>query len=420
VETVQVLWARLTTGFWLLPGSLVAVFAGAALVLVEFDRGIGYENGLPRTFDGDADAAHSILGAIVAGYITVSGVAFSITLVTLQLVSSQYSPLALGTFLSDRANQVVVGVFVGIVVYALLVLRVVRSGGEDALASEFVPRLGVSVGIALALVGLVLLVYFIHHLATSIQVTSITERVGTSTLQSVETLYPERFAAPEPEDADRLLAEWGHASVPGVVRAGSAGYVGAVAVGSVSKGLPAGARVHVRVRPGDFVTPADVLVSIWPAELADEARAARVRGGVALAAQRTDTQDLRFGLRQLGDVALRALSPSLNDPTTAVTCLGYLRAVLEELAVRSFPARVRRAGEDEPLLVVERASFQEHLQPLVEIGMHATAEPRVLEAVLATLESVESRAREAGALEHAAVAADARAGVVAAGEPASA
>jgi uncharacterized membrane protein len=418
VEAARVLWSRLTLGFWLLPGSLVAVFAGAALVLVEFDQAIGYENGLPRTFDGDADAAHSILGSIVAGYITVSGVAFSITLVTLQLVSSQYSPLALGTFLSDRANQVVVGVFVGIVVYALLVLRVVRSGGEDALAEEFVPRLGVSVGIGLALIGLVLLVYFIHHLATSIQVTSITERVGTAALRSVETLYPERFAEPEPEEADRLLAEWGQAAVPGVVRAGRAGYVGAVAVDAVSRGLPARARLHVRVRPGDFVTPADVLVSIWPAELADDARAARVRGGIALAAQRTDTQDLRFGLRQLGDVALRALSPSLNDPTTAVTCVGYLRAVLEELAVRTFPARVRRAGDDAPLLVVERAPFDEHLQPLVEIGRHATSEPRVLESVLATLESVDARARAAGAREHAEAAEAARAEVIAAAEPA--
>lgn len=412
MAALRALWSRLTLGFWLLPGALVATFAAAAFFLVEFEQRLGYEDGIPRTFDGDAEAAHSILGAIVVGFITVSGVAFSITVVTLQLVSSQYSPLALATFLADRANQVVVGVFVGIVVYALLVLRVVRSGGEDALASEFVPRLGVTVAIALALVGLALLVYFIHHLATSIQVTSITERVGSATLRSVDTLYPERFAEPDGDEAEQLLAEWGRAAAPGFVRARRAGYVAAVDVDEVAHDLAADARLHLRARPGDFVTPADALVSIWPARLADAARTERVRDAIVLAPQRTDTQDLRLGLRQLGDIALRALSPSLNDPTTAVTCVGYLRAILERLAVRSFPARVRRTDEG-ALVVVDRPSFAEHLEPVVEVGRHSTTEPRVLRAVVEAFDSIEARARRAAADEHAEAAAAARGDVVA-------
>jgi len=235
MSRLRAAWGKLTLGFWLLPGALVVLLAILALLLVEADQALGYEDGLAWSFDGDADAAHSILGSIATGFITVAGVAFSITIVTLQLVSSQYSPLALSTFLGDRGNQVVVGVFVGIVVYALLVLRVVRSGGDDALASEFVPRLGVTAAIVLALVGLSLLVYFIHHLATAIQVSSIAERVGTGAMGRVQALYPEHFARPEPRDADALLADWGGAAVPGVVRSPRSGYVETVQVEGLAK-----------------------------------------------------------------------------------------------------------------------------------------------------------------------------------------
>lgn len=400
MSELRALWVRFTLGFWFLPGVVVLVFATLAVGAIEVEQWVRYEGAIPHTFDGDAQAARSILSSIAGGFITVAGVALSITIVTLQLVSSQYSPLALSTFLSDRSNQVVIGTLVGIVVYALLVLRVVRSGGDNAVADEFVPRVAVSLSMLAALFGLALLVYFVHHLATSIQVTAIARRVAGETLDGITTLYPEPFAEREPDAADDLLADWGHEAVPGVVTSNGPGYVENVDVDEALAGLPQDTRAHVRVRPGDFVTDCDALVYLWPAERADDARANRVRAAVGINAHRSRVQDVRLGLRQLGDIALRALSPSLNDPTTAVTCIGYMRAVLEHLADRRFPARARRLDSGAHV-VVERPSFAEYLDAITEVGRHSRDEPRVLDAVLATLDAVEHRARGASAHDHA-------------------
>ena len=413
MSDLRALWARFTLGFWFLPGVIVVSFATIAIGAIAIEQWVPSDGAIPHTFDGDAEAARSILSSIAGGFITVAGVALSITIVTLQLVSSQYSPLALSTFLSDRANQVVVGALVGIVVYALLVLRVVRSGGDNAIADEFVPRVAVTLGMLAALFGLALLVYFVHHLATSIQVTAITRRVAAETRDGIATLYPEPFAEPEPDEADELLGEWGRGEVPGVVTAGRAGYVQTVDVDEALGRLPAEARAYVPARPGDFVTDADPLVLVWPAALADDGLVRAVRRAVGINSERSRVQDVLLGLRQLGDIALRALSPSLNDPTTAVTCVGYLRAALEELADRAFPSRARELGTG-ARAVVERPSFDEYLQPLVEVGRHAAGEPRVLDAVVEALARIERRAQDAGAGAHAAAAASARADVSAA------
>ena len=155
-------WQNVTRGLWFFPGLVTLAGAALALVLVEIDRVAGTE-GIPFAFDGDASAARTILGTVAGSLITVAGLAFSITVVTLQLVSSQFTPRALRSFLGDRTSQLVAGAFVGIFVYCLLVLRVVR--GEDGEAEEFVPALAVGTSIALALLGLALLLVFIHRIA---------------------------------------------------------------------------------------------------------------------------------------------------------------------------------------------------------------------------------------------------------------
>lgn len=409
LERLGLLWVRLSQGFWFLPGLIVVLLAAAALGAIELDRGFGEETGIPRTFDGDAQASRSILSSIAAGFITVVGVAFSITIVTLQLVSSQFSPLTLSTFLADRLNQVTVGVFVGIVVYCLLTLRVIRSGEESSGSDVFVPGLAVTLAIAFALLGLALLIAFIHHLSSSIQVTAITERVATDVLEAVETLYPEQFGKPVEDAADEALARWGAEAPPGFVHPGRPGYVESVDVEALAEALPAGARIHVRVRPGEFVTPAGVLAAVWPAELADDERSRRVRRTVTVASSRTMRHDVGFGLRQLADIALRALSPSLNDPTSAVTCVGYLQAAYEALVVRAYPGRLRRLGDDgDRELVVEGPSFTEQLSYLEEVARHGRGDHRVLAAVREALDSIEAVANEARADERAAAAADLR------------
>ena len=387
------MWQNLLAGFWLVPGAVATVIGASAFLFIQIDR-----TGKRRVgfgFDGDAGAARDILSTIAGSLITVAGLTFSLTIVVLTLISSEFTPRALRGFLGDRLNQVVAGAFVGIFLYCLLVLRSVRGGGDG---EAFVPALSVTVAIALGLLTLVLLLLFIHHMGQSIQASHIAARVGQQTLASIDRLYPERYgASPEEEDADEIVRSWLADGKPASVTPARAGYVLLVDVDSALKAAPSGARLQVAVRPGDFVTEDDALVRMWPADALEEARAP-LRRSIPVEDERDLHQDVSYGLRQLTDIALKALSPGINDPTTAVTCIGYLRAALGRLAGRAIPAAVRRL--DDAALVAETRSFEEYADgAFSEIGRYASDNARVVLVLLAAVRSVGCAARSAGAVE---------------------
>ena len=391
-------WQNVARGFWFFPG--VVALAGAALAvgLVEIDRTAG-RDGVPAAFDGDASAARTILETVAGSLITVGGLAFSITVVTLQLVSSQFTPRALRSFLGDRPSQLVAGAFVGIFVYCLLVLRAVR---DDDGAGGFVPALAVTGSIVLGLVGLVLLLVFIHRIAQLIKVENIAAHIASETAAAVERLYPEEYGAETARDD--APASWRATGAPALVRPRRPGYVRAVALDDFADaGLPETTRAHVSVRPGDQVTRATVLMHVWPGEEIDAAARERLRSLVSIQSERDVAQDAAFGLRQLADIAVRALSPGVNDPTTAVTCVGYLRDALEILGGRRLPDRLRRLGETDLLVYAEAQGFRELLrEAFAEIGRFARTNARVAGAVLDALAGVAASAARADAGERAA------------------
>lgn len=391
---LRAIWQNLIAGFWLVPGAVATVIAASAFLFVEIDRAAGKE-GVGIGFDGDAGAARDILSTIAGSLITVAGLTFSLTIVVLTLISSQFTPRALRGFLGDRVNQVVAGAFVGIFLYCLLVLRSVRGGGDG---EGFVPALSVTVAIALGLLTLVLLLLFIHHMGQSIQASHIAARVARQTLAAVDRLYSERYgASPEEEDPDEIVRSWLADEDPATVTPARSGHVLLVDLDAILK-ASGGARVHVPVRPGDFVTEDDALVTIWPAE-ALEATRSSLRRAIPVENERDLRQDVSYGLRQLTDIALKALSPGINDPTTAVTCIGYLRAALGRLAARAIPAAtVRRI--DGRVVVADNRSFEEYADAAFsEIGRYASANARVVVVLLAAVRSIGCAARCAGALE---------------------
>jgi uncharacterized membrane protein len=394
-------WENVSRGFWFFPGLVALAGAALAMVLVPIDRAAGTE-AFPLAFDGDASAARTILGTVAGSLITVAGLAFSITVVTVQLVSSQLTPRAVRSFLADRPSQLVAGTFVGIFAYCLLVLRVVRNEGVGD--DGFVPALAVTGSIVLGLVGLVLLLVFIHRITQVIKVENIAARIASETASTIDRLYPEQYGEGVARDA--APASWDVSGEPAVVRPQRAGHVRAVALEDLADAdLPASARVHVRVRPGDLVTCATVLIEVWPRTAVDQATHDRLRGLVSVQSERDVAQDVGFGIRQLADVAVRALSPGVNDPTTAVTCIGYLRNALEDLGKRRLPDRLRRMGEDGLLVYAEAREFDELLrEAFAEIGRFGRADARVTVAVLDALAGVAVAARRAGALDRAAAA----------------
>lgn len=388
---------NLRYGFLFWPGLIALGFVGTAALILTIEKAAG-PNGVAFVFDGDASAARSILGTIATSLITVAGVAFSITIVTLQLVSQQFSPRALRNFLGDRVNQMMAGVFVGIFAYCLVMLSSVR-GAQEAAREGFVPALGVTLGIVLAFVALGVLLIFIHHMSQSIQVSHIAASVASSTMSSLGGIYPEPFAEPAGEDVPERLDRWRRDGTPVIVKAERSGYVQSIALDGVPDSLgEEGVRVHFPVAPGRFVRIDEPIAAVWRSSSDDPARA--VHRLVVVASEREVRHDTLYGIRQLADIAMRAISPSINDPTTAAECIGYMRAVLVRLAGRSFPARVRRYGDRDLEVIAERHDFGDFVDTaLVEVGRYASSDGRIVSALLETAVAAAHAARDCGALD---------------------
>ncbi len=390
-------WRTLVQGLWFLPSLIVVTMGAAAFGLLKIDeRLIGH--GTPWVFGGDSAAARVVLTTIAGSLITVAGLTFSITIVVLQLASSQFTPRVLPNFLGDRITQITVGTFVGIFVFCLVGLRAV--GGVQ----HFVPRLTVTTASALGIAAVILLIGFIHHVSTMIQVSNIAGQIARRTLRRIDTLHPAPFRERD-DDPEPLLAAWRTEALPRPVLPNRPGYVEEIDLDAVVRavGRQSPSRVHIPVAPGDFVSVETPIAEVWPAEAADGCEAAVARA-VTISSERNFVQDVGFGVRQLVDVALRAISPSVNDPTTAVTCLGYVRSVLERLARRDLPAQIHARDELQVVAIVRRRSFDEYLAALLEVARYANGDQRVVGALLGACGGAAAAATGAGAHERAAAA----------------
>lgn len=345
--TLRHAWRNLQTSFWFLPALL---FGGAVLLavfMVESDGflGAGFFRRWPRLFGAGAEGARGLLSTVASSMITVAGVVFSITIVALSIASSQYTSRLLRNFMSDRVNQTVLGVFVGIFAYCLVVLRTIR-GGEEAL---FVPSMAVLVALLLAFVGVAMLIYFVHHISTSIQAAHILASVTNETLKAVVRLFPDDVGEAQPDGQDDESA-LGHDAFWHAVPSPSTGYLQSVdATALLGLAEEIGAVLRMERGVGEFVIEGTPLVSVSEAALDDSVQD-RLVSLFAIDRQRTVEQDAAFGIRLIVDVALKALSPGINDTTTAVSCIDYLSAILLKLGERNFPSRHRGCNGELRLL----------------------------------------------------------------------
>lgn len=306
---------------------------GLAVLLVAADKVVP---GLAeRVFPGNTDASRSLLTLLATTTATLAGLVFSVTMLVLQLASSQYSPRVLRTFLHDRNSQATLGVFVGVFGYAFVALR-----GLDA--ADDPPALASAAGGILGLLTLVMFVQYVSHMTRKIRVSSIIESVASETRSLMDRTHAEHAAGadmrPSPTGAARELVVDG----PGVVT-----------VVDIDRlvGIAAGADGLIEVVPdlGEFVPEGGLLVRAW--NLDDDA-CRLARSAFRLDNERNMVQDLAFGFRQLVDIAERALSPSLNDPTTACQVVDAMHSLLRVLATRPFPSE--EVPDDDGILRVRR------------------------------------------------------------------
>jgi len=272
----------------------------------------------------------------------VVGITFSITIVAMVLASSQYASRVLRHFMRDRQNQVVLGMFSGIFVYCIVVLRTIRGPGE----ASFVPALAVFVTVLLALVAIGLLIFFLHHIAVSIQAAHLIAAAAAETHAVIDQLFsteldPDEDDGPPGREGEEDTRVW--VAVP----SRRTGYI----QGVEREALVALARAHgtiVRMEHavGEFVIEACPLVSV-AGRPPDPALARKLNAAFSLGRERSMAEDVGFGLRQLVDVALKALSPGINDSTTAIHCVDALGAILSHLAPRRVAEHARtRASAD--------------------------------------------------------------------------
>lgn len=328
-------YADLLASFWLRPAAMTVLAVAVAQGLVWSEGAFDLPDLLTDwIYSGGKDGARDVLAAIATASIGVAGTTFSITVAALTLASNQMGPRLLRNFTRDPGNQYALGTFLATFAYALTALRTVR-GLDDG--NDFVPQLAVSGGLLLAFACVGVLMWFLHHVASSINVTHVVALVHGELSAAVARLPPRT-----PDEANPPApAPLPHAEVTfrdaAPLRMKEGGYLRALDDGKLAEwAAGCGAVVRLRVRPGDFVFPGSTIGHVVPPAVGQAAHEA-MAGALTLGQSRSVEQDLEFAVRQLAEIALRALSPSLNDPFTAIAVLDRFGAVLCELEHRSLP-----------------------------------------------------------------------------------
>ncbi|HEU5436488.1 MAG TPA: DUF2254 domain-containing protein [Telluria sp.] len=314
-------WSDLVDAFWLLPAAMVVAGIFLALGLLRLDVSGLLPSWLTSSvwiYNGGGTGARTLLGTIAASTIGVAGTVFSITIAALSLAAGQMGPRLLRNFTRDRGNQVTLGAFLGTFSYALMVLRSVRTEEE----SLFTPHLSLTVGVVLAFACVATLVYFVGHMANRINVDTVVELVSSDVHQAIRGISSGRAQAPPPPPSF-----WDGATV---VTNGHGGYLrhidaAALAAWAASRGTA----LRLLRRPGDYVFPG-APIALMKVEVDGVAEA--IYGNSVLTPSRGGANDVEDALRQLVEVAVRALSPGINDPHTAMSVLDRLGAVLCELS----------------------------------------------------------------------------------------
>lgn len=362
IEGLRSRWKRWRSSLWFVPGVMVMAALAAAIGMIQLSAFVPRELLIrfPRLFGADAQSSRSMLSTIAGSMATIAGVTFSITVVAVAQASSQYTSRILRNFLSDRPSQLMLGMLAGTFVYCLVLIRTIR-GEADLL---FIPGLGVLGAFALAIVSIGYLVYFIHHIAESLQASQVLARVRRETTAVIDRSYPDiatTETAPRRSGsgAEMLQWRWTDARVSGYLQAVDCDAL-------VAWACRHNAVVRLECRVGSFLiegTPmlATASYETGPADGGSSTDAdPPLTDAFTIGAYRTIDNDASFGIQQVVDIANKALSPGINDATTAETAIDTLSAILIRLGARCIEPSVRIVGNTERLIAPAH-SYQELL-----------------------------------------------------------
>ncbi len=351
-------WERLSSTYWFIPTVMAVSATAFSFLSIHFDSIINakWARTAGYIWGGGPTGARSVLSTVASSTITVAGVVFSITIVALTLASSQFGPRLLRNFMSDRGTQIVLGVFTSTFLYCLLVLRTVR--GTDA--TSVIPFLSVTCGVVFAVASVGFLIYFIHHVPNSILAETLLGRVARELQDGIERLYPDEVDdSPREEKGDvaaQLPRQFKTEAQP--VLSQASGFIQTIASEQlIALAAREGLIIQLCRRPGDFVAEGASLALAWPGDKISEKGQEQFHNSFFFGWHRTPTQDIEYAVDQLVEVAVRALSPGINDPFTAMSCVEWLGVGLIQVGRRRIPSALHYDEENHLRLVTDVADY---------------------------------------------------------------
>lgn len=355
---LQALAERARGSLFLVPTVYVVAAVLAGELTLQLDESWSSRSQLPLVGEATVDNARAVLSTIATATVTIAGIAFSVSLLVIQLASSQYSPRVVHNLVRDPFSKRVMGIVLGTFTYCLVVLRSVRGPLDDG-GDPVVPTISLTVAMVLGVLAVLAIVAFINHSAHSMDISELLHEVTSSSLHATRETWPER-SEPAPTAAGTAPEAPPSGEGWAVAFAGN-GWIQRIDDDALLGLVPPGGTVLVHTAVGRYAVADTPLCTMWPAPAAASRRGVdeAARRAILLGRTRTMVQDASYGVRQLVDVALRALSPGVNDPTTAQDAIFHLAAVLRESLRRPEPPRVRLDEDGRRLLRPELPSHAE-------------------------------------------------------------
>lgn len=353
------LWESMRTSLWFVPSLLTLAAVILAFVTLGLDQWLALQTAWSESPFSRAgpDGARSLLSTIAGSVITVTGVTFSITIVALTLASSQFGPRLLRNFMKDKGNQIVLGAFIATFIYCLIVLRAVHTEGE----AGFTPNLSLTIAVLLVLADVFILIYFIHHISSSIQADYVIQDVYAELERNIHRIFPGELNREANDHDHSLPAAAPEETVTPYCReiiTAATGYVQAIDYDTLLKtAQELDCLICLQTRAGRFATAGDPIATVASTAPLDCDIDKKITESFIFGSIRTPEQDPEYAIRQLVEVAVRSLSPGINDPFTTIACIDRLGAALCLLAQKKFPSSHIHDEEGQLRLIMDVTTF---------------------------------------------------------------
>jgi uncharacterized membrane protein len=406
MKKILFFWKELMTTFWFLPVLILCFSVFLSIFMLYLDSLITISNeGWIRFFlVQSSDSARSILSTISSAMIGVAGTVFSVTLVALTLASSQFGPRLIKNFMYVRLNQVVLGSYISTYLYCLLVLNsITESNGYI-----FIPSISILIAILAAIANIILLIIFIHRIAISIQADKVISDISDFISKQVETLYPEKSG----DDMEAQESVQASAAISGyyirtIIKSPKSGYLqyidNEVLVEVVSKH---DALLELYHRPGSYLVKGREIGLLYSNTNWENEKLEKLFNQLVIGKTKTSQQDLEYSIRQMVEIAARALSPGVNDPYTAIVCIDNLTAIMCYLAQAKFPSKYRFDEEGNLRVIADTSDFEGALNAAFnQIRQFSGGSPaviiRLMEALITIHEFASKENHKEAVIKHA-------------------